>query len=338
MKHPRTFAFGMLLLALAAGPLACGLPAGGTPVADEASVALTVQAVLEAQATAAPPTAAPPTEVPPTAEVSPTPTVTLTATATSTQTPIPTLCDAAQFVADVTIPDDTEILVNGDFTKTWRLRNVGTCTWTSGYQLIFDHGDRMSAPDSVGLTSGTVPPGATVDVSVNLKAPSELGTYQGFFLLRSPSNVVFGIGPSASSPFWVKIKATQMLTIVTLMPLFPLPLPIVQSSGTGAILGGGKCFNLDDGTTEGCGSADADFEFEATLMDHEIDPRSPAAFSSAKTSEPTYSDCSGASLSTSNRDLSMNRWYCYKTSQDNYGWIKVTGFDLLTMVFDWKTW
>ncbi|NIP41529.1 MAG: hypothetical protein GWN00_05010, partial [Aliifodinibius sp.] len=29
------------------------------------------------------------------------------------------------------------------FTKVWRLQNVGTCTWTADYDMVFISGDRM---------------------------------------------------------------------------------------------------------------------------------------------------------------------------------------------------
>lgn len=130
--------------------------------------------------------AAPPTQVPPTA------------------TTIP--CDKVKFVKDVTVPDDTKLNPSSAFTKTWRLQNVGSCTWTSGYKLVFDHGDGMGGPKDVPLTSGTVAPGQTIDVSVNLTAPAQSGTYQGFWKLRNASGVLFGWGDQANSAFWVKIK------------------------------------------------------------------------------------------------------------------------------------
>ncbi|MCJ7513005.1 MAG: NBR1-Ig-like domain-containing protein [Anaerolineales bacterium] len=114
------------------------------------------------------------------------------------------------------------MFLGASFTKTWRLKNVGTCTWTSGYELIFDSGDRRSAPDSLTLTGGAVPLGETVDVSVGLKAPGEAGTYQGYFKIRNPSGVVFDIGPAASGAFWVKIKATKLLLLR--LTLFILPI------------------------------------------------------------------------------------------------------------------
>lgn len=118
-------------------------------------------------------------------------------------TPIP--CDKVNFVKDVTIPDNTKLTPGSAFTKTWRLKNDGSCTWSSGYKLVFDRGDAMSGPQEVPLTTGSVAPGQTIDVSVNLTAPANPGSYQGFWKLRNSSGVLFGWGDKANSAFWVKI-------------------------------------------------------------------------------------------------------------------------------------
>lgn len=120
----------------------------------------------------------------------------------ATATPV---CNRASFVADVTIQDNTAITVGKSFTKTWRLKNVGSCTWTSGYQLVFDSGDQMSGPSSQQLTNGTVAPGQTIDVSVNLIAPASPGTYKGNWRLKDSNGVLFAL---STGPFWVQIKAT----------------------------------------------------------------------------------------------------------------------------------
>jgi hypothetical protein len=114
-------------------------------------------------------------------------------------------CDQAKFVKDVTYPDNSEVTAGSTFTKTWRLQNVGSCTWTSGYALVFTNGASMGAATPVQLTSGTVAPGKNVDVSVVMKAPVDSGTYRGDWKLRNPSNVIFGLGPG-SQPFYVQIK------------------------------------------------------------------------------------------------------------------------------------
>lgn len=131
-------------------------------------------------------------------------------TATNTPAPTPTgpPCNRLSFVKDVTVPDDAEMSPGEKFTKTWRLKNTGSCTWTSGYDLVFDHGDSMGAPPSVQITTGTIAPGQEVDVSVELTAPDDPGTYQGYFKLRSTEGIVFGWGDE-SKPFWVKIVVKE---------------------------------------------------------------------------------------------------------------------------------
>jgi hypothetical protein len=108
-------------------------------------------------------------------------------------------------VQDVTVPDGTTFLPNQSFTKTWRLRNTGTCTWNSDYDLVFVDGDSMEGASAVPL-SGSVLPGSTVDLSIDLESPGSAGTYRGNYKLRNAGGVLFGIGDNAASVFWVEIK------------------------------------------------------------------------------------------------------------------------------------
>ena len=152
--------------------------------------------------------------------LSATPTVTFTpAPQAATSTSLP--CNMASFVDDVTIPDDTNITVNQGFTKTWKLKNVGSCTWTSGYQIIFDSGDQMGGPNSQQLTNGTVEPNGTIDVSVDLVAPGAPGTYKGNWKLKEPGGNTFGL---STGPFWVQIKAVAVA---------PINWPNVQNGDSG---------------------------------------------------------------------------------------------------------
>ena len=115
------------------------------------------------------------------------------------------ICDRAGYVKDVTVPDGTAINSGTHFTKTWRLTNTGACTWTSDYDVVFFTGDKIGGPSSFSLDD-TVRPGETVDISVDLTAPNNLGTYAGYWKLRNAGDVPFGIGPWAQDPFWVNIK------------------------------------------------------------------------------------------------------------------------------------
>ncbi len=128
-------------------------------------------------------------------------------TPTPSKTPIP--CNLGRFVTDVTIPDGTVFEPGENFTKTWRLKNTGSCAWTSGYDIVFSGGDGMSAPGSVQITAGTVNPGQNVDVSVTLTAPAAEGTYRGNWQLRDPSDIIFDIENSSNDVFWVEIKVKE---------------------------------------------------------------------------------------------------------------------------------
>ena len=126
------------------------------------------------------------------------PTVTSSATPSPSPEPAPAeasgaeaCSNAAQFVADVTIPDNTILRPGQAFTKTWRLRNTGSCMWSTGYQLIRDSGDALGGPVSVGLPLA-VAHNETVDISVQLVAPSAPGTYAGYWQLADAGGRRFG--------------------------------------------------------------------------------------------------------------------------------------------------
>lgn len=116
-------------------------------------------------------------------------------------------CDWADFVADVTYPDGSKLGRGESFTKIWRLKNIGSCTWTSDYAIVFVGGDAMNAPAAVSLP-GTVNPGQTVDIPVALTSPSTDGSYRAEFKLRNASGLLFGVGNAATTAFWVSVKVS----------------------------------------------------------------------------------------------------------------------------------
>ncbi|HTP01314.1 MAG TPA: NBR1-Ig-like domain-containing protein, partial [Anaerolineales bacterium] len=119
----------------------------------------------------------------------------------------PSGADRAQFVADVTVPDGTTFSPNVSFTKTWRLKNVGTSTWTTSYAMIFDTGAQMGGTSPVYLPF-SVAPGQTVDMSVTLTSPSTAGSYRGYWKFKNASGVPFGIGSSGTQSWWVDIHVS----------------------------------------------------------------------------------------------------------------------------------
>ena len=174
---------------------ACNLPGSSTqePEQQSAEVVLTAAAqTVEAnltqfaeQATATPQILPTSTTAPPTITLAVQPTGGSAPTAAATQG-----CDDADFVTDVTIPDGTDLDPNETFTKTWRLKNSGTCSWTPSYAVVFSNGDSMSGPATQAL-AGNVDSGQTLDISVNLKAPATSGDYTGYWKLRNAAGTTF---------------------------------------------------------------------------------------------------------------------------------------------------
>ncbi len=192
----------IVILILSACNLPSNAPATEDPNAISTNAALTVRALLNQAtpfSTPTLPSAAPTNTVaaPPTASL---PTSTTAPIATATQT-----CDVAQYIKDVTIPDGTNFNPGDGFTKTWRLKNIGSCTW-SGYALVFDSGDAMNGISPIAI--GTVAPLQEVDISVNLTAPASNGTYRGYWRIRNASGVLIPVqgGAQQSKSFFVEIK------------------------------------------------------------------------------------------------------------------------------------
>jgi hypothetical protein len=172
--------------------------------------------------------------------ITPTPAFTNTPNVTATPTlqkptvtrpaPTPASCSNMKFVSDVNIPDGTQMPVNQAFTKTWRVQNSGTCTWTTSFKLVFSFGEAMSG-QTVAL-AGAVPTGQTVDISVNLKVPNKAGKLTGVWVLQDDKGQPFGptltvvinVGAVSPTPTGsATVAPTQTLTPVSTETETPVP-------------------------------------------------------------------------------------------------------------------
>jgi hypothetical protein len=120
-------------------------------------------------------------------------------------TTVPGACtNSAEFVADVTVPDGSSLQSDVAFTKTWRVKNTGTCTWDSRYAVAFVDGTLFSAYDAFAL-SVTAAPGQTVDISLPMRSPIYPGVYESDWKMRTPDGKLFGVGQK-DTPLWVKLN------------------------------------------------------------------------------------------------------------------------------------
>jgi hypothetical protein len=125
-----------------------------------------------------------------------------------TSSPSLASCNRVAFIKDLAIPDGTTLEPGQSFTKIWRLQNISTCTWTTAFRVLFVGRDSLGAPGSVNLPSN-VYPGQTVDIGVNMVAPMDSGHYIGYWKLQDPQGVIFGVGSTYNSPFWVDINVAN---------------------------------------------------------------------------------------------------------------------------------
>lgn len=123
------------------------------------------------------------------------------ATALPTETVIPTnnpfestpttiTCDDAIWVADVTVPDGTEMTPGQDFVKTWMIKNTGSCTWGTGYSLI--HGYDETLEGVAEPLTNAVAPGEEVEVSVRFRAPATTGEHRSYWRMQNAGGSAFG--------------------------------------------------------------------------------------------------------------------------------------------------
>jgi heat shock protein HslJ len=115
------------------------------------------------------------------------------------------------FVQDLNLDDNNmtsppQLNPGTPFRKGWRIKNSGSCTWDSSYYMGYVNGN-VPAAQMGGVATpiqGTVPPGGTYDMWVNLVAPLTPGIYQGFWAMHNGLNQQFGdrvwVGITVASP------------------------------------------------------------------------------------------------------------------------------------------
>ena len=155
-----------------------------------------------------------PTDVPPEQTVTPTgmnpfPYITWT----------PSTCDYSAFIADLDIVDYSKVEPGATFTKTWRIKNIGTCTWTTQYRFQYISGTPMGA-DTIYLPRAVLP-GETIDLSLQMMAPNIEEDYSNFWRLRNTAGEIFG------TTFYVAIEVSKevgnFFPTETLIPITSTP-------------------------------------------------------------------------------------------------------------------
>jgi len=187
--------FLVAILLVACGPSAT--PGEPTPdvAAVRTSAASTVVSQFTLTAAAFTPVPASPTETqaPETPQTTATETTLPVAQVTNAQGTVVVLCDKYSWdvaTVDVNVPDNTTMSPGQDFVKTWKIKNIGSCTWGAGYKLVFSYGDAALKGQAQPL-SAAIAPQQEVDVSVQFTAPDLPGTYTSYWTLQNAKGIAF---------------------------------------------------------------------------------------------------------------------------------------------------
>ena len=197
MKYTITFVTLIAALILAA----CGsaTPPAGEPTPDVAAVrtsaASTVISQFTLTAAAFTVTPAPPTETqaPASPEATATETTLPVAQVTNAEGTVVVLCDKYSWdpaTVDVNVPDNTTMSPGQDFIKTWKIKNIGSCTWDAGYKLVFSYGDDELKGEAQPF-SAAIAPQQEVEVSVQFTAPDLPGTYFSVWTMQNAKGITF---------------------------------------------------------------------------------------------------------------------------------------------------
>ncbi|GAB4498022.1 MAG: hypothetical protein OHK0052_10650 [Anaerolineales bacterium] len=261
----------------------------------------------------------------PTPEASPSPQPPTATVAAATTIP----CDqaAAGNPIDVTIPDDTQMQPGQTFSKTWRLRNAGSCTWTTAYNMVWFSGERMSAPASVPLPA-EVKPGQSIDLTVDMVAPLTAGTYQSNWKLRNANGTLFSLGSGEGLPFYVRIVVAQAATASPspTPSITPTATPGAQASGPATLFPNDQ-IDLDTNQTNAGG--DLAYALNADAAAYLLTPQGSALLSVYGSARPDRAQCSATALASAPlnvNDLALGTYLCYKTDAGRIGWLRLTGF------------
>ncbi len=264
------------------------------------------------------------------------------ASATSTQHVAPCNLAAPGRPVDITVPDGTRFKPGEEFSKTWRLINAGSCSWTDNYAIAWFSGELFGAVTEQ-IFGIQVSPGQSVDITVDMRAPMQPGVHQSNWKLRDASGDLFGIGPNGDAPFWVRIEveviATATVTPEPTSTFTPTPSAVAKGSLQMTV---GTAFDLDSGN-ENTGTGD-DLELqEKDGSNLVLAPLNGATMVEVPGQAPGLTDCQKAELNNQAvpaANLKEGSVYCYKTNQGLPGYFRIKNLALAdkNLSVDFTTW
>jgi Ig-like domain from next to BRCA1 gene len=149
------------------------------------------------------------TPTPPPSATPPLPTLTQTLapsvtppTATITTSPTRAAGPNKAELVKQSIPDRSKFNPGALFSVTWTFKNIGQTTWTAEFSARYWSDDRMDSPD-INKFGKDVKPGESIDLTINFKAPTDLGVHKSTWWLQGDDGVNF-------YPFFIEIEVVNI--------------------------------------------------------------------------------------------------------------------------------
>jgi hypothetical protein len=102
------------------------------------------------------------------------------------------------------LPDDSSVNAGEQLIKTWSIRNIGTCTWTTDYKLVHDNGNIVSE-ESITPFTQPIEPNQTAEISIPVSIPLTAGRSETFWYLVSGSDEIVGTNSQGNPYLWLKV-------------------------------------------------------------------------------------------------------------------------------------
>ena len=105
-------------------------------------------------------------------------------------------CFQFDFLGDVNYPPGTIVKPGTKFSKTWTVKNTGTCTWSRDYDVVFVGGEAFGSNKRGDITREVVP-GDIIEITIEgMTAPQTEGTYYSYWMIAAPDGARVGYGPN----------------------------------------------------------------------------------------------------------------------------------------------
>jgi hypothetical protein len=224
------------------------------------------------------------------------------------------------------------------FSKTWRLVNSGSCTWTRAYSLVWFSGESFTSIQHQNFDV-EVPSGQSVEITIDMVAPDAPGIHQSNWKLRAADGSLFGLGPAGDSPVWVRIDVVDSGIASASLTQTLTPASIIAMKDT-VVLGLNQNLDLDIGKINASSAADLEISANGTAL-ASLTPVNGARIGIFGLQIPIESDCRVATLSSDAiplKTIPENTYICYRTNQGLPGFGKLSNITENSLVLFYTTW